>query len=113
VLHLLSRPRNCNSRFTKDNRLGPIDALWHLLNFFAPAFGVGLLTSAFAKLLWRRELKSARWGRLALWATSGCALVLVAGLVVFGHDGKMATYAAMTVACGLTLWVVGFGPLRR
>ena len=83
------------------------------MNFFAPAVGVGLITSAFAKLLWRRELKSARWMRLALWATAGCALVLVAGLVVFGHDGKMATYVAMVCACGLTLWVVGFGPLRR
>jgi Flp pilus assembly protein TadB len=93
--------------------LAPLDAFWHLLNFFAPAFGVGLLTSAFAKLLWRRELKTAHWVRLALWATAGCALVLVAGLVVFGHDGKMATYAAMVAACGLTLWLVGFGPLRR
>ena len=93
--------------------MGPIDAFWHLLNFFAPAVGVGLLTAAFAKLLWRRELKSARWTRLALWATAGCALVLVAGLIVFGHDGKMATWAAMVVACGLTLWVVGFGPFRR
>ncbi|MES2100660.1 MAG: hypothetical protein V4569_12620 [Pseudomonadota bacterium] len=93
--------------------MGPIDAFWHLLNFFAPAVGVGLLTATFAKLLWWRELKSARWTRLALWATAGCALVLVAGLIVFGHDGKMATWAAMVAACGLTLWVVGFGPLRR
>jgi Flp pilus assembly protein TadB len=93
--------------------LSPIDALWHLLNFFAPAVGVGLLTSAFAKLLWRRELKGARWIRLALWAMCGCAVALVAGLVVFGHDGKMATYAAMVVACGVALWFVGFGPFRR
>lgn len=93
--------------------MGPIDAFWHLLNFFAPAVGVGLITSAFAKLLWRRELKAAGWIRLALWATAGCAFVLVAGLIVFGHDGKMATYAAMVCACGLMLWLVGFGPLRR
>lgn len=93
--------------------MSPIDALWHLLNFFAPAVGVGLLTSAFAKLLWRRELKGARWIRLALWATLCCALALVAGLVVFGHDGKMVTYAAMVFACGVVLWFVGFGPLRR
>jgi len=93
--------------------LEALDAVWHLLNFFAPAVGVGLMTSAFAKLLWRRELKSAPWLRLALWATAGCALMLIAGLVVFGHDGKMATYAAMVGACALTLWLVGFGPLRR
>ena len=93
--------------------MGPLDAVWHLLNFFAPAVGVGLLTSALAKLLWRRELKNVRWIRLALWATAGCALVLVAGLIVFGHDGKMATYATMVGTCGLTLWLVGFGPLKR
>ena len=93
--------------------MGPIDAFWHLLNFFAPAVGVGLIAAGFAKLLWRRELKGARWSRLALWASGGCALVLVAGLVVFGHDGKMATYAAMVATCGLMLWLVGFGPLRR
>lgn len=93
--------------------MGPVDAFWHLTNFFAPAFGVGLIAAAFAKLLWRRELRPVRWARLALWATAGGALVLVAGLVVFGRDGKMATYAAMVVACGLLLWCVGFGPLRR
>ena len=93
--------------------MGPLDAIWHLLNFFAPAVGVGLIAAGFAKLLWRRELKTASWRRLALWATAGCALVLVAGLVVFGHDGKMATYSAMAGACGLVLWLVGFGPLRR
>ena len=93
--------------------MGPVDAIWHLLNFFAPAVGVALIAAGFAKLLWRRELKAASWRRLALWATAGCALVLVAGLVVFGHDGKMATYAAMVGACGLMMWLVGFGPLRR
>ena len=93
--------------------MGPLDAFWHLLNFFAPAFGVGLLAAGLAKLLWRRELKPVRWVRLALWATAGCAIVLVAGLVLFGHDGKMATYAAMVCTCALTLWLVGFGPLRR
>jgi hypothetical protein len=90
-----------------------LDAVWHLLNFFAPAVGVGLISAASAKLLWRRELKGVRWARLAMWASAGCATVLVAGLVAFGHDGKMATYAMMSGTCGLTLWAVGFGPLRR
>ena len=93
--------------------MGPVDAVWHLLNFFAPAVGVGLLASGMAKLLWRRELKGVAWVRLATWAGAGGAATLVAGLVVSGHDGKMATYAAMVAACALTLWWVGFGPLRR
>ena len=37
----------------------------------------------------------------------------LAGLAVFGHDGKMVTYAAMVVACALTLWWLGFGSKSR
>ena len=93
--------------------LSPLDAIWHLANFFAPALGVGLLSSLMAKLLWRRELKGAPWLRLGAWASLYGALVLVAGLVVFGHDGKMATYGAMVLACAVVLWWVGFRPRRH
>ena len=93
--------------------MGPIDALWHLLNFFAPAFGVGLLTALTAKLLWRRSLKSASLKRLSAWAVSGSALALLAGLILLGSDGKMLTYGAMVLACALGVWWAGFGPRRR
>ena len=66
-----------------------------------------------AKLLWRRDLKSVGWARLSLWVFAACALVTVAGLVVFGHDGKIATYAAMVGACTLTLWWFGFASRSR
>ena len=95
------------------HRLSPLDAVWHLLNFFAPALGVGLLAAALAKLLWRRELAGVRWLRLGGWGAVGGAAALVAGLVVFGHDGKMATYAALVGICALALWWIGFGPGRR
>jgi len=29
--------------------------------------------------------------------------------LVFGHDGKMATYAAMVLACGTSQWVAAKG----
>ena len=93
--------------------MDPIAAFWHLSNFFAPAVGVGLMAAALAKLLWWRELRAARWSRLALWASAACAAVLVAGLVVFGRDGKMLTYGAMLVACAAALWWAGFGAARR
>jgi hypothetical protein len=93
--------------------VGPIDALWHLLNFFAPAFGVGVLTALTAKLLWRRSLKSASLKRLSVWAVTGSALALLTGLIVFGSDGKMLTYGAMVLACALSVWWAGFGPRRR
>lgn len=93
--------------------MSAIDACLHFLNFLAPALGVGLLAPLFAKLLWRRELKGTTWVRLSVWAVAWSASALVAGLIILGHDGKMATYAAMVCACALALWWVGFGPLRR
>jgi hypothetical protein len=91
--------------------MGPLDALWHALNFFAPAAGVALLAAGAAKLLWRHELAAVPWHRLALWAGLAGAAALVGGLVVFGRDGKMATYGALVVATALALWGAGF--LRR
>ena len=91
----------------------PLDALWHLGNLFMPALMLGLLSAALAKLLWRRELAAVTWRRLAVPAALACALVTLTGLVVFGRDGKMATYAGMVLACAFTLWWRGFGPGRR
>jgi hypothetical protein len=93
--------------------MGPLDALMHLGNFFLPAVALGLLAAALAKLLWRRELAPVRFRHLAWPAALAGAAVTGAGLVVFGRDGRMATYAAMVVVCALTLWWRGFGPGRR
>lgn len=91
--------------------MGPLDALWHLLNFFAPAVGVALFTAVVAKRVWRRDLAAVSWRQLLLWGFGAGAVALVAGLVAFGRDGKMATYAMLVVATALALWWVGF--LRR
>lgn len=87
------------------------DALWHVLNLFAPALGVGVMAAAAAKLLWRRELAGVRFVRLAGWAFVAGSAALVGGLVLLGQDGRMATYGAMVLACALALWCAGF--LRR
>jgi hypothetical protein len=92
--------------------MGPLDAFWHLANLFVPALGLGGIAAAMAKLAWRRELARLSWWRLAAPASAGCACITVAGLVAFGHDGRMATYAAMVVVCALALWWRGFGPGR-
>jgi hypothetical protein len=89
--------------------MGPLDALWHLLNLFGPALGVGFVASAATKLLWRRELAGVSLKRLVAWACTAGALVTVAGLVVFGRDGRMATYGAMVAGCALALWWAAFG----
>ena len=88
--------------------MNPVDAFWHFANFFAPAVVAGFLAAAGAKLLWRRELAAVGLGRLGAWAGGAMALTLLAGLVIFEHDGKMATYTAMVVACAAALWWAGF-----
>jgi hypothetical protein len=92
--------------------MGVLDGLWHLLNFFAPAVGVGVMAAWLAKLLWWRELKSVSPWRMAAWAVAASSLALVAGLLWTGHDGKMATYGAMVVVCALALWWAGWGKKR-
>ena len=93
--------------------MGPLDALWHVANLFVPALALGALAAALAKLLWRRELSAVTWQRLAGPACAACVAVALVGLVLLGRDGAMATYAAMVLACALTLWWRGFGPGRR
>jgi hypothetical protein len=81
-----------------------LGALWHLLNFFAPAFVVGPLAAAMAKVFWRSELRHLTWLNLALRASLACASALLIGMLVEGRDGRMSTYLAMALACAGALW---------
>ena len=78
--------------------MGPLDLINHLLNFAAPAVFVGF----FLALVAPRALgKGTRRGSLAACGlvNSICgACALVGGLWVFGNDGKMASYLALTMA---------------
>jgi hypothetical protein len=88
--------------------MGPFDAIWHALNFFAPALGMAVLAASAAKLLWRRDLAAVSWYRLALWGALAGMAALAGGLAMFGRDGKMATYGALVAATAIALWVAGF-----
>ena len=82
----------------------PIDALFHFLNFAAPALALAVLASAAARVLWRHELRSVRWIDLASVAALASLVVEAVGLVVTGRDAKMEGYAAMALACAASLW---------
>ena len=72
-----------------------LDLLDHLLNFVAPAFVVGFLCALLGRIAMRQVGKPrAWWAQGAINFVVGIA-VLVAGLIVFGHDGMMATYAGL------------------
>ena len=86
----------------------PLDVVWHLLNFFGPAVGVGFLAPLLAKLLWRTELAATSWRSLLVWTTAAGSASLLGGLVVFGHDGRMVTYAVMVLAAATSLWWIAF-----
>lgn len=92
--------------------MSALDALWHLLNFFAPAAVAGVVAAWMAKLLWWRDLKGVSGWRMAAWASSSSGLVLIAGLLWTGQDGKMLTYGAMVLTCAVALWWAGWGMKR-
>ena len=79
--------------------MGPLDIVNHLLNFVAPAAAVALVLVLGGGLIGSRSpLALAWWLRLGIVFAVGVA-VLAAGLVVWGRDGKMLTYAALVVVC--------------
>ena len=65
--------------------MGPVDALWHVLNLFAVALLTGVLAAGGAKLMWRRALARVAFAPLALWAMVGPSVMVVAGLAFFGR----------------------------
>ena len=84
--------------------MDPLNLFWHLANFVLPAVGVGALTAALCKLMWRRSLARTPWFTLAWQASAAGLAVLIAGLVITGHDGRMVTYAGLVVACAAVPW---------
>ena len=82
----------------------------HLLNFVAPAAIIALLFTLLAAVFSRifrskRPIALVGWAQLAILFIVNL-LILAAGLVLFGNDAKMATYAAMAVGAGLCRWVL-------
>jgi hypothetical protein len=81
--------------------LGLLD---HLLNFIAPALVVGFLVAVLAPLVMKKARPHHSWPTQGAINSGASALVLLVGLVIFGHDGKMATYAAMLLVCASSQW---------
>ena len=85
----------------------------HILNFLAPAAVVAVLL-VLSSRIFSRFLVSKRAVAQSIWAQAALIfivnlLVLAAGLVLFGNDGKMATYAAMVVVSSVCQWVLWRG----
>lgn len=80
----------------------------HVLNFLLPAAAVALILASLSRLLGRflggKGGASTSWGAQVGILFVVNVAVLVAGLLVFGHDGKMATYAALLVCAATAQW---------
>jgi len=84
-------------------------ATLHLLNFLAPALCLPLLLWPMARLAFGRPAGAPRWWvQWGVQAAVGVA-VLLAGLWVFGRDGKMLTYAALVLAGASCQWLLQRG----
>jgi hypothetical protein len=94
--------------------MGLLLFLNHLVNLLLPALAVTLICAGAAKgLLWRRALAGVRWRGLCLWPALAGAAVLLGGLLLTGHDGRIGTYGLMCVAIAGLQWWAGFGPGRK
>ena len=81
-----------------------LDLFWHICDFAAPAILLGVISATAAKWLWRGPLRTVPWIQLGCSAAAASLLACIAGLVITGRDGKMVTYAAMVLACAISLW---------
>jgi hypothetical protein len=88
--------------------VSPLDIVFHLINGLLPALGMALLAPALAKLAWRRALARVPYRRLAGWVGAAATLAWLAGWLITGRDGRMATYAAVVLASALALWWAGW-----
>ncbi|MEY4732635.1 MAG: hypothetical protein RLZZ464_701 [Pseudomonadota bacterium] len=83
----------------------------HLFNFVLPALAMAAL------MPWAGRWVMGSGGaplrrRMVTHAVAG-VLVLVAGLVLQGHDGKMSTYLALVLVAATAEWVMHRGWSRK
>jgi uncharacterized membrane protein HdeD (DUF308 family) len=92
----------------QSERMSFLQMLLHLLFFFLPALALAACSVLCGA--WRfRSGAATPWTRRWAWNAAAGALMLLAGLVVFDNDGKMATYAALVVVSATVEWVLQRG----
>ena len=80
----------------------------HWLNLVAPAALMALLLPLLARVFIRfltsnKAVRPVWWAQAAINFIVG-VVVLMGGLVLFGHDGKMLTYVVLVLAMALSQW---------
>lgn len=92
--------------------MGPLDIANHLANFLAPAAVLALVLALLGRFFRKKSAyPSAIWSQFAINVVL-IALASLAGLVLFGRDGKMLTYLAQVLAGASSQWWQSGGASR-
>jgi len=84
--------------------MGALALLNHAINFLAPALWLALLVPLLARVFMKkRPVALTLSAQIAINFVIGCG-VLIAGLLLFGRDGKMLTYLGLVVMAATTQW---------
>lgn len=86
--------------------MGVLALINHLLNFALPALAMALLLPLCVRWMPLGRGAASRLPRQMLVLAAVNVTVLTAGLLVFGSDGKMATYLAMALASASVQWLL-------
>ena len=87
--------------------MGPLDQLYHLANFLAPAVVVGVLLALAGPFVSKKSPVAPGFiAQTAINCIAG-AVALGLGLWFFGRDGKMVSYVALLVFAATSQWVGG------
>lgn len=83
-----------------------LDVFWHLAGFAAPALALAPAVVLVARLSAGQRGRRRPWRVELALNLVVCLAVLIAGLIWTGHDGRMATYAALVLASASTQWLL-------
>ncbi len=83
----------------------------HLLNFVLPALAMAVFMPFAGR--WVMGPRRHRLGQHMLWHALAGVLVLIAGLLLQGHDGTMATYGALVLVAAVLEWALHRGWASR
>jgi hypothetical protein len=87
--------------------MAPLDQLYHLANFLAPAIALGCVLALAGPLVNKKSPLALGFIEQAAINSIAGAVALGLGLWFFGRDGKMASYAALVVFAATSQWAGG------
>ena len=87
--------------------MGTLDQIYHMANFLAPAFAVGVALALTGHIFMRKVAAAPGFTAQAAINFVAGSLTLGLGVWFFGSEGKMASYAALLVVAATSQWAGG------